>query len=197
MAMMRWADAPPKTVTWGENRKQEETRFLWDGFRLLHARYADRTESYVYDQTVWSSPLARITQQPGARDGDIRWFNTELNGAPLEMTDAEGAVRWSGDYGSFGAVNGQAQDLIGLAGGINLYTYAPNTLGWEDPLALSKECGLTKRGVNILNLTCLPKWLRSKGMLKLFIIQEVGIMALHTFMLKVVAPKQKSVKQGN
>ncbi|WP_025919540.1 RHS domain-containing protein [Pectobacterium parmentieri] len=109
---------PPKTVTWGENRKQEETRFLWDGFRLLHARYADRTESYVYDQTVWSSPLARITQQPGARDGDIRWFNTELNGAPLEMTGAEGAVRWSGDYGSFGAVNGQAQDLIGLAGGL-------------------------------------------------------------------------------
>ncbi|MBI0552823.1 RHS repeat-associated core domain-containing protein, partial [Pectobacterium parmentieri] len=23
------------------------------------------------------------------------------------MTDAESAVRWSGDYGSFGAVNGQ------------------------------------------------------------------------------------------
>ncbi|WP_332838390.1 RHS domain-containing protein, partial [Pectobacterium parmentieri] len=27
--------------------------------------------------------------------------------SPLEMTDAESAVRWSGDYGSFGAVNGQ------------------------------------------------------------------------------------------
>ncbi|MBI0520722.1 RHS repeat-associated core domain-containing protein, partial [Pectobacterium parmentieri] len=26
------------------------------------------------------------------------------------MTDAESAVRWSGDYGSFGAVNGQTQD---------------------------------------------------------------------------------------
>ncbi|MEI7070089.1 RHS repeat-associated core domain-containing protein, partial [Pectobacterium parmentieri] len=173
-----------KTVTWGDNRKQEETRFLWEGFRLLQARHADRTESYVYDPTIWWSPLARITQQPGGRDGDIRWFNTELNGAPLEMTDAEGAVRWSGDYGSFGAVNGQTQDSeglrhgksvesqslryagqyadeetglhynlfryydptvgrfttqdpIGLRGGLNLYSYAPNPLGWIDPLGLT------------------------------------------------------------
>ncbi|WP_275039398.1 RHS repeat-associated core domain-containing protein, partial [Pectobacterium wasabiae] len=117
----------------------------------------------------------------------IRWFNTELNGAPLEMTDAEGSVRWSGDYGSFGAVTGQTQDSeglrhgkpvesqslryagqyadeetglhynlfryydptvgrfttqdpIGLAGGLNLYQYAPNPLGWVDPLGLAK-CG--------------------------------------------------------
>ncbi|WP_237613301.1 RHS repeat-associated core domain-containing protein [Pectobacterium parmentieri] len=175
-----------KTVTWGDNRKQEETRFLWEGFRLLQARHADRTESYLYDPTIWWSPLARITQQLGGRDGDIRWFNTDLNGAPLEMTDADGAVRWSGDYGSFGAVNGQTQDSeglrhgkpvesqslryagqyadeetglhynlfryydptvgrfttqdpIGLAGGINLYQYAPNPLGWVDPLGLTIE----------------------------------------------------------
>ncbi|MEI7070413.1 RHS repeat-associated core domain-containing protein, partial [Pectobacterium parmentieri] len=106
-----------KTVTWGDSGKQEETRFLWEGFRLLQARQADRTETYLYDPTIWWSPLARITQQPGAPDGDIRWFNTELNGAPLEMTDAEGAVRWSGDYGSFGAINGQTQDSEGLRHG--------------------------------------------------------------------------------
>ncbi|RKO81928.1 Rhs family protein [Pectobacterium parmentieri] len=115
----------------------------------------------------------------------MRWFNTDLNGAPLEMTDADGAVRWSGDYGSFGAVNGQTQDSeglrhgkpvesqslryagqyadeetglhynlyryydptvgrfttqdpIGLAGGLNLYQYAPNPLTWIDPLGLAK-----------------------------------------------------------
>ncbi|WP_308415612.1 RHS repeat-associated core domain-containing protein, partial [Pectobacterium versatile] len=109
---------------------------------------------------------------------------TDLNGAPLEMTDADGAVRWSGDYGSFGAINGQTQDSeglrhgkpvesqplryagqyaddetglhynlfryydptigrfttqdpIGLAGGINLYQYAPNPIRWVDPLGLS------------------------------------------------------------
>ncbi|UXK00470.1 RHS domain-containing protein [Pectobacterium aroidearum] len=76
----------------------------------MQARHADRTESYIYDPNVWWSPLARITQRPGDNEGDIRWFNTDLNSAPLEMTDADGAVRWSGDYGSFGALNGQTQD---------------------------------------------------------------------------------------
>ncbi|CAM7334136.1 RHS repeat-associated core domain-containing protein [Enterobacter intestinihominis] len=37
------------------------------------------------------------------------------------------------------------QDSIGLAGGINLYQYAPNALGWVDPWGLSRECsGKTK-----------------------------------------------------
>ena len=31
-------------------------------------------------------------------------------------------------------------DPIGLAGGINLYQYAPNALGWVDPWGLSKTC---------------------------------------------------------
>ena len=37
------------------------------------------------------------------------------------------------------------QDPIGLAGGTNLYQYAPNALGWVDPWGLSRECsGKTK-----------------------------------------------------
>ncbi|GAL58943.1 hypothetical protein EV102420_14_00010, partial [Pseudescherichia vulneris NBRC 102420] len=35
------------------------------------------------------------------------------------------------------------QDLIGLAGGLNLYQYAPNPLGWVDPWGLSK-CSVEK-----------------------------------------------------
>jgi len=31
------------------------------------------------------------------------------------------------------------QDPIGLAGGLNLYQYAPNPLGWIDPWGLSKD----------------------------------------------------------
>ncbi|ASY75413.1 hypothetical protein BJJ97_05515 [Pectobacterium polaris] len=167
----------------------------------MQVRHADRTESYIYDPNVWWSPLARITQRPGDNEGDIRWFNTDLNGAPLEMTDADGAVRWSGDYSSFGAVNGQTQDSeglrhdkpmesqplryagqyaddetglhynlfryydptvgrfttqdpIGLAGGINLYQYAPNPLGWVDPFGLSslmldpKDINFSQTSVN-------------------------------------------------
>ena len=32
------------------------------------------------------------------------------------------------------------QDPIGLAGGLNLYQFAPNALGWVDPLGLSRSC---------------------------------------------------------
>ncbi|EHG6171561.1 hypothetical protein J5T14_004712, partial [Escherichia fergusonii] len=31
-------------------------------------------------------------------------------------------------------------DPISLAGGINLYQYAPNPMGWIDPLGLAKQC---------------------------------------------------------
>ncbi|MEN8513847.1 RHS repeat-associated core domain-containing protein [Burkholderia sp. RS02] len=33
-----------------------------------------------------------------------------------------------------------SKDPIGLAGGINVYQYAPNPVGWIDPLGLSKQC---------------------------------------------------------
>ncbi|EAZ9183325.1 DUF3990 domain-containing protein, partial [Salmonella enterica] len=36
-----------------------------------------------------------------------------------------------------------SQDPIGLAGGLNLYQYAPNPLGWIDPLGLSAKGDVT------------------------------------------------------
>ncbi|MCR4456226.1 RHS repeat-associated core domain-containing protein [Pseudescherichia sp. L3] len=36
------------------------------------------------------------------------------------------------------------QDPIGLAGGLNLYQYAPNPLGWADPWGLKAKCAPTK-----------------------------------------------------
>jgi uncharacterized protein RhaS with RHS repeats len=46
--------------------------------------------------------------------GEIYWFNTDLNGAPLEVTDERGAVRWSGQYGSFGEVRHQSEGFSRL-----------------------------------------------------------------------------------
>ena len=47
--------------------------------------------------------------------GDVLWFNTDLNGAPLEITDERGDIRWSGQYGSFGEVRRQTEGFTRLA----------------------------------------------------------------------------------
>ena len=162
-----------------------DTRFLWQGYRLLQEQQESGLRStYVYDPNEAWSPLARVDHLRDQSSGEIYWFNTDLNGAPLEVTDERGAVRWSGQYGSFGEVRHQSegfsrlvnrtamahqplryagqyadgetglhynlfryydpqvgryivQDPIGLNGGWNLYQYAPNPLGWIDPLGLS------------------------------------------------------------
>ena len=161
------------------------TRFLWQGYRLLQEQQeSGLCSTYLYDPNEAWSPLARVDHLRDQSSGEIYWFSTDLNGAPLEVTDERGAVRWSGQYGSFGEVRHQSegfsrlvnrsamahqplryagqyadgetglhynlfryydpqvgrfivQDPIGLNGGWNLYQYAPNPLGWIDPLGLA------------------------------------------------------------
>ncbi|HHK8073697.1 TPA: RHS repeat-associated core domain-containing protein, partial [Serratia marcescens] len=38
---------------------------------------------------------------------DIYWYHTDLNSAPLEVTDAAGNLCWSGQYDTFGKLQGQ------------------------------------------------------------------------------------------
>ena len=165
--------------------KTVATRFLWQGYRLLQEQKQNGArQTYLYDPNDIWSPLARLDQPVAGTAADILWFNTDLNGAPLEVTDEEGHLRWAGHYGTFGEVKYQStrsfdvrqdrsliqqplryagqyadketglhynlfrhydpgvgrftvQDPIGLAGGINLYQYAPNPLNWIDPWGLS------------------------------------------------------------
>lgn len=120
-----------------------------------------------------------IPQKPA----QIYHFHTHINGAPEEMTDAQGQVAWQGRYAAWGnlalesypleapdpkglglqllpqnlRLQGQYADTesglhyntfryydpdigrfttpdpIGLAGGINLYRFAPNPSSWIDP----------------------------------------------------------------
>ncbi|WP_323862901.1 RHS repeat-associated core domain-containing protein, partial [Xenorhabdus szentirmaii] len=142
------------------------------------------------------TPLACIVAKGAVQD--YFWYHTDINSAPLEVTDEDGKIAWSGKYDAFGAVNsttmayftdterssrnfdqnlryaGQyfdketglhfntyryyapeigrfiSPDPIGLNGGINLYQYAPNPLGWVDPLGLnSKKCQYVYRELSV------------------------------------------------
>ncbi|WP_181424404.1 RHS repeat domain-containing protein, partial [Serratia marcescens] len=42
-----------------------------------------------------------------SRSADIYWYHTDLNSAPLEVTDAAGNLCWSGQYDTFGKLQGQ------------------------------------------------------------------------------------------
>ncbi|OUF46958.1 RHS repeat-associated core domain-containing protein, partial [Pluralibacter gergoviae] len=143
--------------------------------------------SWSYDPASPWTPLAAIEQADGGPQADIYWLHADLNSAPLEVTDADGHLRWSGQYDTFGRLKGQTiagaalregatydqplryagqyedaesglhynlfryydpevgrftvQDPIGLNGGLNLYAYAPNPLGWVDPLGLYRGEG--------------------------------------------------------
>ena len=198
-----------------------DTRFLWQGYRLLQEQQESGLRStYVYDPNEAWSPLARVDHLRDQSNGEIYWFNTDLNGAPLEVTDERGAVRWSGQYGSFGEVRHQSegfsrvvnrtamahqplryagqyadgetglhynlfryydpqvgrfivQDPIGLNGGWNLYQYAPNPLGWIDPLGLINEFGIAGYGSPVHAKDGLTAhellqnaWLRNNGIIK-------------------------------
>ncbi|MES3415472.1 glycohydrolase toxin TNT-related protein, partial [Enterobacter hormaechei] len=87
-----------------------DTRFLWQGYRLLQEQQqTGLCSTYIYDPNEAWSPLARVDHLRDQSSGEIYWFNTDLNGAPLEVTDERGAVRWSGQYGSFGEVRHQSE----------------------------------------------------------------------------------------
>ena len=181
-----------------------DTRFLWQGYRLLQEQQqTGLCSTYIYDPNEAWSPLARVDHLRDQSSGEIYWFNTDLNGAPLEVTDERGAVRWSGQYGSFGEVRHQSegfsrlvnrtamahqplryagqyadgetglhynlfryydpqvgrfivQDPIGLNGGWNLYQYAPNPLGWIDPLGL--KCSHSSKNPKEFHAVVNEKW---------------------------------------
>ncbi|WP_323870516.1 RHS repeat-associated core domain-containing protein [Xenorhabdus szentirmaii] len=178
--------------------QQEQTDFVWHGLKLLQERNVNtgKTHTYCYESHESYTPLACIVAKGAVQD--YFWYHTDINSAPLEVTDEDGKIAWSGKYDAFGAVNsttmayftdterssrnfdqnlryaGQyfdketglhfntyryyapeigrfiSPDPIGLNGGINLYQYAPNPLGWVDPLGLnSKKCQYVYRELSV------------------------------------------------
>jgi RHS repeat-associated protein len=154
-----------------------ETRFTWDGLRLLQEHKHSQTSLYIYQDEGYE-PLARVDGSGPLQK--IRYYHNDLNGLPEQLTEADGHNVWQATYRVWGNTleevrepyyieeqnlrfQGQyldretglhfntfrfydpdvgrftTPDPIGLAGGYNLYQYAPNTAGWIDPLGLLKE----------------------------------------------------------
>lgn len=90
--------------------------FLWQGYRLLQEQSGEHFSTYIYDPDEYWSPLARADHLADDAQGDIYWFSTDLNGAPLEASAENGAVHWSGHYTSWGEVIRQSDGFLHSVG---------------------------------------------------------------------------------
>jgi len=160
-----------------------ETRFTWNGLRLLHEQRNSLTSLYVYADGS-HEPLARIDGSGALQK--IRYYHNDLNGLPEQLTESDGHVVWHARYQVWGNTAEEVRepyfieeqnlrfqgqyldretglhyntfrfydpdvgrfttpDPIGLAGGINLYQYAPNPVDWVDVLGFTCTKAFNKR----------------------------------------------------
>ncbi|REG61337.1 RHS repeat-associated protein [Paraburkholderia sp. BL6669N2] len=166
----------------------EETRFVWEGMRMVQVLRDETVRTYVYSPDSPYRPMARVDQPVVSVDGQCRagdrrvvWHHhAHDNGQVYDVTGANGEVVWEPGFTGFGEYRGTewlddrpfdealrfagqyadeetglhyntfryydpatgrfvSQDPIGLAGGFNLYAYAPNPVSWIDPWGLSCE----------------------------------------------------------
>ncbi|CAD0261634.1 type IV secretion protein Rhs [Pseudomonas veronii] len=161
-----------------------ETRFTWDGLRLLQEHRHSQTSLYLYEDDGYT-PLARIDGV--GEHQSVRYYHNDLNGLPEQLTEADGETVWRATYRVWGNTAEEVRepyyieeqnlrfqgqyldretglhyntfrfydpdigrfttpDPIGLAGGLNLYQYAPNPFGWVDPKGLA--CSTYKGKLN-------------------------------------------------
>ncbi|MBF8778187.1 RHS domain-containing protein [Pseudomonas fulva] len=158
-----------------------QTRFSWDGYRLLGERRHGLQSLYLYAGDSFE-PLARVDGRDVYQQ--VRYYHPDLSGLPARLTDAQGTVVWQARYQVWGNTLTEVReaglveeqnlrfqgqyldretglhynlfryfdpdigrftqpDPIGLAGGLNLYRYAPNPATWVDPHGLA-VCRMSK-----------------------------------------------------
>jgi len=148
-----------------------ETRFIWDGLRLLQEEQNGFSSLYLYVDDS-HEPLARVDGR--GEHQKVRYYHNDLNGLSEQLTEPDGHFVWQARYQVWGNTTQEDRepyfvenqnlrfqgqyldretglhyntfryydpdagrfttpDPIGLAGGLNLYQYAPNPIGWVDP----------------------------------------------------------------
>ncbi|ALI01326.1 hypothetical protein AO353_09695 [Pseudomonas fluorescens] len=76
-----------------------ETRFTWDGLRLLQEHRHQQTSLYLYEDEGYE-PLARVDGTGPLQK--IRYYHNDLNGLPEQLTEADGHNVWKASYRVWG-----------------------------------------------------------------------------------------------
>ncbi|WP_144235416.1 RHS repeat domain-containing protein, partial [Snodgrassella alvi] len=85
-----------------DGQPYNRTRFLWDGLRMIQETGPNHpTSLYIYTDQNSYEPLARIDTD-GNHEQHIRYFHTDLNGCPEELTDANGKILWECSFQLWG-----------------------------------------------------------------------------------------------
>lgn len=88
------------------------TRFVWDGNRLLSETRGSKSRTYLYEPGSFV-PLAQVdgNEMASAQDGkpsqekaELLYFHNDHIGTPRELTDAQGNLRWTATYTTWGNV---------------------------------------------------------------------------------------------
>ncbi|WP_237141784.1 RHS repeat-associated core domain-containing protein [Pseudomonas fluorescens] len=76
-----------------------ETRFTWDGLRLLQEHKHAQTSLYIYGDDS-HEPLARV--DGSGIQQKVRYYHNDLNGLPELLSEAEGQTVWQASYRIWG-----------------------------------------------------------------------------------------------
>ncbi len=77
----------------------DQTRFAWDGLRLLQEHRYSQTSLYLYVEDS-HEPLARV-DGTGLHQ-QVRYYHNDLNGLPEQLTDDSGEAVWQARYQVWG-----------------------------------------------------------------------------------------------
>ncbi|MEN9864863.1 MAG: hypothetical protein RL748_453 [Pseudomonadota bacterium] len=86
-----------------------ETRFVWDGNRMLAETRGSHTRTYLYADSSFV-PLAQIESgdkpvvDMAKPKAEVLYFHTDHLGTPRELTDDDGKLHWAATYKAWGNV---------------------------------------------------------------------------------------------
>ncbi|MGV2293062.1 RHS repeat-associated core domain-containing protein [Trinickia sp. YCB016] len=97
------------------NTQVDNTRYIWQGHRLLQEVRSKDVRTYLYqptsDESIGYAPLACMIQtllESGELDDmKVYHFHTDAAGTAVAMTDDAGSLVWRGRYQAWGALSAQ------------------------------------------------------------------------------------------